>query len=301
MAGESLNTYKEFIIDANTNKGWQQYNSSVSSAGQMASYNTPLFNSASGFPNAAGWPNNYSSSDPILNFGSTSSDLGGVGTATNVLGWVMGGISATTGLLGLGAGIASLCKKDKSSNSPAEASDSTLARLVESANNYDKKSDKAAMQSTASSLTKQISNVDKKLNTAKQNKTTAEKTLANLSTQKNDWETKLSDFDTAKSGLESEITDIEGKISSLDPNSENYTEAKKALEEQKAAIEKQIKDNYSDAKRKQITDQITRIEKEEEKWNVTLAEANQDISQLPGEKKEAEKALKRLNKLIDRE
>lgn len=298
MTGESVKQYKQSAIDANSNKGWQLTYGKDNQTGwqvQQTGYNA-LF-PAVDYTKTAQWSQNLTT-DPILNYSSTSTDLGGVSDTLNVLTTVMGLTTAATGLLGLGSSIAALCKKDKSNTSSAGASDSTLARLIESANNYDKKSDTGQMQSTANALTQQIRNVDTKLNTAKQNKTTAEKTLANLSTQKNDYETKLSNFDTAKSELESGIIDIEGKISSLDPNSETYNEDKDGLEKEKAKKAKQIKDNYSDAKRKQITDQISRIEKEEEKWNVTLAEANQDISQLPQEKKEADKALKRLNKLI---
>lgn len=298
--GESLYKYKTGIIDANSNKGWPlTYGTDNPTGWQVQKTGNEALFPVTDYTKTAQWSQNLTS-DPILSYGATSTDLGGINTTTNILGYIVGGVSAATGLLGLGMGVASLCKKDSSNSSPADASDPTLARLVESANNYDKKSDKTAMASTASSLTQQIRNVDKKLNTAKQNKTTAEKTLANLSTQKNDWETKLSDFDTAKSGLESEIIDIEGQISSLDPNSETYEADKKKLEALKAEKEQQLKDNYSDSKRKQITDQITRIEKEEDKWNVTLATANQDIEQLPEEKKKAEKALERLNKLINK-
>lgn len=296
----SLYTYRDGI-DANSNKGWQQYNSSVSSASQMAAYNTPLFNSASGYPSVNGWPNNWTSSDPILNFGSTSTDLncGGSGF-TKVFGYISGGVAAATGLFGLGAGIAGLCKKDNSGNSSSEAADSTLASLVESANNYDKNSDKGAMQDTASCLTRQIENVDKKLDTAKLNKSTAEKTLTNLSKQKNDWETQLSTFDADKGQIEAEILDIESQIAALDPNSPNYQNDKNKLEKTKQEKENQLKTEFSNANRKKITDQITRIEKEEDKWKVTLAEANQDIEKLPSEKKSAQKALEKLNKLINK-
>ena len=298
MTGESLRAYNKDRIDANTNKGWQQYNPSVSSASQMAAYNTPLFNSASGYPSVNGWPNNWTSSDPILNFGSTSTDLncGGSGF-TNVLGYISGGLAAATGLLGLGAGIAGLCKKDKSGNSSTEAADSTLAGLTESANNYDKKSDKVAMQNTASCLGTQIRNATAKLNTAKRNKTTAETTLTNLSTQKNNWETKLSTFDAEKGILQADIIDIDGQIAALDP--ETDADKIRELETQKQEKQRQIDTNYSEAKRKEITDQITRIEQEEQKWQLTLAEANQDIAQLPGEISDADKALKRLNKFIN--
>ena len=294
----SLYTYRDGI-DANSNKGWQQYNSSVSSQSQMAAYNTPLFNSASGYPSVNGWPNNWTSSDPILNFGSTSTDLncGGSGF-TNVLGYITGGLAAATGLLGLGAGIAGLCKKDKSGSSSSEAADSTLASLVESANNYDKDSDQGAMQNTANCLAKQIDNVGKKLETAQRNKSTAERTLANYSKEKNDWEIKLSTFDADKGQIEADILDIDSQIAALDPKSPNYQNDKNKLEKTKQEKQDKLKTEYSDAKRKQITDQITRIEKEEDKWKVTLAEANQDIEKLPSEKKSAEKALKRLNKLI---
>lgn len=293
----SLYTYRD-SIDANSNKGWQQYNPSVSSASQMAAYNTPLFNRASGYPGVTNWPNNWVSSDPILNFGSTSSDLscGGNGFI-NTLGYITGGISALTSLVGLGTGIASLFKKDNGGSSSTEAADSTLAGLTETANNYDKKSNQKAMMDTSTSLQKQRDNANTRLATAYRNRSTAEATLTSLSGQKNYWAKQLETFDAGKGELIDQITDFQNKIDELNPG-ENYGAQKTELEGEIAKIQAQIDENYSEAKRKEITDQITSIEEQEQEWQLLIDEANKDIAQLPGEISEADKAIKRLNKLI---
>lgn len=293
--GASLKQFNSVInrkepnpLDMTTIKGTRQDSVSV--------FNAP-YTTYNGMPNV-NWCG-YNTYDPIaynacssLNQSTSSADE----NPTNWLAKVMGAISIVTVLTGLVKDTFGLFRGNKSDKAADTPTDSNLSSLVEDANNTNKKTSKTELQNIATNLTSQIQNAERNLNTAKRDKETAQNTATRLAGEKTNWSTQLSDFDSAKSTLESDILSLESQIDSM-PDGEAKTQAKAQLQEKK----NQLKTDYSDAKRKKITDQIDRLDTEIKKWEIKKAEAQDKIDNLPSEIKSAKKALEKINKKINKD
>ena len=268
----SLYTYRDGI-DANSNKGWQQYNSSVSSQSQMTAYNTPLFNSASGYPSVSGWPNNWTSSDPILNFGSTSTDLncGGNGFI-NTLGYITGGLAAATGLFGLGAGIASLCKKDKSEETQ------TVEDVANDAMKCDNKTKKDDV------LTK-AENINIKLKEIQERKKANNKIIGECQAQIEKKTEELKKMKKENANIDKEIETIKGNISKQESIIEENGKAIQGYEKEIAGYDKEISN---------LQKKLTK-----ETDNTKQTEIRNKITQLQNKKTTAEKNKERATKERD--
>lgn len=293
--GASLKQFNSVInrkepnpLDMTTIKGTRQDSVSV--------FNAP-YTTYNGMP-TVNW-NGYNTTDSILGTYTCGSVSGGSSSSSDTPWYMklMGIMTCATMALGLATSVKGLVdsfKGDKSSDA-SSATDSNLASLVADANNTDKKTSKSELQNIATNLTTQIQNAKRNLNTAKRDKETAQNTATRLAGEKTNWSTQLSDFDSAKSTLESDILSLESQIDSM-PDGEAKTQAQAQLQEKK----NQLKTEYSDAKRKKITDQIDRLDKEIKKWEIKKAEAQDKIDNLPSEIKSAEKALEKINKKINK-
>lgn len=249
--------------------------------------------------------NSASTKDPILNFGSTSSSISG-GGFLETMGKVASGITLFGGMAMTGLGIASAVKtlKGSKSSSDAPAADQNLSSLTETANNYDKKSDANAMLNTATNLTTAISTSKQKLSNAQRTSNTAQTTITNLNKSKVEQEGKLTDFITQKDSLQTSITSDKNALSDLknlpeDQRPADYATQVSTLERRISDNESKLKTEYSNEKQTQIENQIKRIEDDITKWTNTKLENDILIKQLPNEIKEAEKALKSLNKKLN--
>lgn len=216
----------------------------------------------------------------------------------------IGGLSAA---LPLGMGIFQIVKAfkgDKTQNSSAKA-DSNLSSLTETANNYNDKSDITSMQNTSMNLTTAIETANQKLNNAKRDFTTAETTLTNLSKEKTNYNNKLTTFDTNKDKLNTNLKTCKSELSKLKnlPAEQKLMgdDSKIAeLEKQIEAIENQLKTEFSDEKRADITNQISRIEKDIVDWTKRKQDAELIMNKIPSEIEKAKKAKKSLDEKIDK-
>lgn len=301
----SLNKYKNTLLTSGQPaNNWNRPNLDYHNGGRLESTNYETIKSTT--PKVY-W-NSYSSSDPILNFGSTSSSIKG-GNFLNTLGTIA---TVATGVAGFGVSVFSVVnavKASKSSssnsNSSTPAADENLSSLTNTANNYDKKSDVLAMSNTATNLKIAIETSQKKLNNAKRTSETAQKTITNLNTKKTEWDGKRTDFITKRDELETNLASDKGALEQLKSISESERTPEQTaqiakLEKSISDTEATLKKDYSDAKLKTIEDQIARIDKEIDKWTTTKLEADVLVKQLPNEIKEAQKALESLNKKINK-
>lgn len=318
MAGDSLNAYKRDMIDANTNKGWPlTYGTDNQKGWQVQQTGNNALFPVTDYTKTAQWNQNITS-DPILNFGSTSSDLGGVSTATNVLGWVMGGVSAATGLLGLGVGIASLCKKDDSNNAEkTETSNSALANATNEAKNCDKKTNKSKVGEVHSKLMENITKAGKRKDAKQGLVTSLEARIEKLSGEKEKLETELDNLKTTRADLDNQISDIDVQIDNLEkPEKQEgetdeayqarlntYNTKKKELEDQKAALKQQIKETCSDTIIKNKETAISNKDTDIEKATLDRDQAKIELTQIKNEIRDAKKEETRLKKLtgVDKE
>lgn len=302
MAPEnSLQNYKANLNSGNPSNNFNRPNLDYQNGGRLESTN---YNTIKNSTPKVSW-NNYSSSDPILNFGSTSSGVKGAGFV-NTLGTIA---TVATGVMGLGMSVfavANAVKASKSSsgsNSSVPAADQNLSSLTQTANNYDKKSDANSMLSTANNLKTAITTANQKLNNAKRTSETAQKTITNLNTQRTEYDTKRTDFITQRDSIETSLATNKGQLEQLEAIPEDQrtpadtakiAELKKSIDE----AENQLKTTYSDSELDKIEKQMERIDKEIDKWTTTKLEADIQVKQLPGEIKEAQKAYESLNKKI---
>ena len=251
--------------------------------------------------------NSYNTKDPILNFGSTSSNIGG-SNFIETLGTVATGLSLFGGIAMTGVSLASAIKSMKGNSNNVgnqQVADENLNSLTESANNYDKKSDPNAMLNTANNLTTAINTSKQKLNNAKRTVNTAETTITNLNKSKTEYESKLADFITNKDALETNVKTDENSLADLkalpeDQRPADYDQQVSTLENRIQENKRKLETEYSDAKQKQIEDQISRINDEIAKWTETKLENEIIVKQLPDEIKNAEKAKESLNKKIEK-
>ena len=224
--------------------------------------------------------------------------------AAEIASLTIGGLSAA---LPLGMGIFQIVKAfkgGKTQNSSAKA-DSNLSSLTETANNYNDKSDITSMQNTSMNLTTAIETANQKLNNAKRDFTTAETTLTNLSKEKTNYNNKLTTFDTNKDKLNTNLKTCKSELSKLKnlPAEQKLMgdDSKIAeLEKQIEAIENQLKTEFSDEKRADITNQISRIEKDIVDWTKRKQDAELIMNKIPSEIEKAKKAKKSLDEKIDK-
>lgn len=293
--GASLKQFNSVInrkepnpLDMTTIKGTRQDSVSV--------FNAP-YTTYNGMPKV-NW-NGYNTTDSILNpylcnTASTSSSSSSDTPWYVTLMGVMTGATMALGLVTSVKGLIDSFKSDKSSKAES-ASDSHLASLVDEADNVDKNTSKTELQNISQNLMTQKGNAERSLAAAKQTLNTAQSTLTRISGEKNDWETKLSTFDTDKGILEGEISNLQSQIDALPADDPQGKELTEQLNEKK----KELKEKYSDSKRKTITNQIDRLDKEFKEWSLRKAEAKDKVDNLPSEIKSAEKAIEKLNKRIN--
>lgn len=274
MTGDSVKQYKQSAIDANTNKGWPLTYGTDNKTGwqvQQTGYNA-LFPTVD-YTKTAQW-NQKLTSDPILNYGSTSTDLGGVSDTLNVLTTVMGGVTAITGLLGLGSSIAALCKKDSGDGSDNDFSkkenkeikkhtndtkktEAALSRNIETAESVNENTKPETVQKIVSNLISSVGTATTQKNDAILEKETATNTKATLEDEKTEIKAQIG-------GYQSEIATLTAKINDLEKtDTSNMTTAQK----------KEHKANLSQAK-----DDLKKAEKNKEKAEEDLRKKEREIN-----------------------
>lgn len=245
--------------------------------------------------------------DPTLNFGSTSSKIGGMGfleTTATVLTGLTGLATLATAGIGIAQGIKTL-KKSSSSSDTASASDQPLATLTQTAEEYDKKSDFNSMQNTATNLSTAIRTANTKLNNAKTNLASAEKKLTNLNSNKAKYAQQLETFNTEKDSIQTNLESHKNSLAQLEaiPEAERTPAQNAEINELKMVIqeeENELKTKYSDNRKRTLENEIIRIDDELQRCMSDIATYKNDIKQLPSEIKEAQKALEKLNKKINK-
>ena len=299
----SLNQYKGLLTSGQPANNFNRPNLDYKNGGRLEStnYNTIKASSPSIYWNA------YNTTDPILNFGDTSSSLKGGGfldflsDATNVI-TLLGG----TALTGVSLYSAIKAMKGSKNNSNVPAADSNLASLTQTAENYDKKSDYNAMMNTANNLRTAITTAQQKLKNAQNTLETATNTLTNLNKQKTDAENNLQTFITNKTEIETSISTDKIELQKLEniPADQRTPEQNTQIEQLKKRIqenENKLKTDYSDSKQKQLENTIQTLNDNIVKWENIKLENNILVKQLPTEIKDAQKAYENLNNKIEKQ
>lgn len=299
----SLNQYKGLLTSGQPANNFNRPNLDYKNGGRLEStnYNTIKASSPSIYWNA------YNTTDPILNFGDTSSSLSG-GDFLTTLGTISSVLSFAGGAAMTGLGIYSAIKAMKGSknNSNVPAADSNLASLTQTAENYDKKSDYNAMMNTANNLRTAIGTAQQKLNNAQNTLETATNTLTNLNKQKTDAENNLQTFITNKAEIETSISTDKIELQKLEniPADQRTPEQNTQIEQLKKRIqenENKLKTDYSDSKQKQLENTIQTLNDNIVKWENIKLENNILVKQLPAEIKDAQKAYENLNNKIEKQ
>lgn len=299
----SLNQYKGLLTSGQPANNFNRPNLDYKNGGRLEStnYNTIKASSPSIYWNA------YNTTDPILNFGDTSSDLNG-GNFLSALSDIASCVTLVGGIAMTGFGIASAVKtlKGSKSNSNVPAADSNLASLTQTAENYDKKSDYNAMMNTANNLRTAITTAQQKLKNAQNTLETATNTLTNLNKQKTDAENNLQTFITNKTEIETSISTDKIELQKLEniPADQRTPEQNTQIEQLKKRIqenENKLKTDYSDSKQKQLENTIQTLNDNIVKWENIKLENNILVKQLPTEIKDAQKAYENLNNKIEKQ
>lgn len=299
----SLNQYKGLLTSGQPANNFNRPNLDYKNGGRLEStnYNTIKASSPSIYWNA------YNTTDPILNFGDTSSDLNG-GNFLSALSDIASCVTLVGGIAMTGFGIASAVKtlKGSKSNSNVPAADSNLASLTQTAENYDKKSDYNAMMNTANNLRTAITTAQQKLKNAQNTLETATNTLTNLNKQKTDAENNLQTFITNKTEIETSISTDKIELQKLEniPADQRTPEQNTQIEALKKRIqenENKLKTDYSDSKQKQLENTIQTLNDNIVKWENIKLENNILVKQLPTEIKDAQKAYENLNNKIEKQ
>lgn len=299
----SLNQYKGLLTSGQPANNFNRPNLDYKNGGRLEStnYNTIKASSPSIYWNA------YNTTDPILNFGNTSSDLNG-GNFLSALSDIASCVTLVGGIAMTGFGIASAVKtlKGSKSNSNVPAADSNLASLTQTAENYDKKSDYNAMMNTANNLRTAITTAQQKLKNAQNTLETATNTLTNLNKQKTDAENNLQTFITNKTEIETSISTDKIELQKLEniPADQRTPEQNTQIEQLKKRIqenENKLKTDYSDSKQKQLENTIQTLNDNIVKWENIKLENNILVKQLPTEIKDAQKAYENLNNKIEKQ
>ncbi len=299
----SLNQYKGLLTSGQPANNFNRPNLDYKNGGRLEStnYNTIKASSPSIYWNA------YNTTDPILNFGDTSSDLNG-GNFLSALSDIASCVTLVGGIAMTGFGIASAVKtlKGSKSNSNVPAADSNLASLTQTAENYDKKSDYNAMMNTANNLRTAITTAQQKLKNAQNTLETATNTLTNLNKQKTDAENNLQTFITNKTEIETSISTDKIELQKLEniPADQRTPEQNTQIEQLKKRIqenENKLKTDYSDSKQKQLENTIQTLNDSIVKWENIKLENNILVKQLPTEIKDAQKAYENLNNKIEKQ
>lgn len=248
--------------------------------------------------------NKYSSKDPITVFGSTSGSLKGqnfISTLSNVASiFTLVGGAAVTGL-SIAAAVKSMKGSKNNSNTPS--ADANLAGLTQKANNLDKKSNLDDIGDLQAELIKAKGTAQKELTHAEGVVKTATITLNNLHKQKTEAKQQLTDFKLAKEELTSSIQTNETQLSELEsiPEDQRTPEINKQINDLRQNIstaKEKLKNEYSDAKQKQMENNIQSLEDRITKMTNLKLENEILLKQLPAEIQEADKAIERLNSLM---
>lgn len=241
----------------------------------------------------------------------TDSILSGMGnTSTKIKG--QGFIEGATSVLTLvmtGFGIYQCAKamkqqvKSGSNQGEAAPADQNLSSLTQTADSYDKKSDKTAMGNTAESLISAIKTAKDKESEAKRRFAETETSITNLDKDKTKFVGQLNDLKSQKTDLTTNLNKYKYSLSTLEaiPEEQRTPEQKTQIEQLKTIVDKEEKAiKANEEKQKTIENQIIRIAREMEELNTRKAQYKQQMETLPGEIKDAEKALEKLNKRINK-
>lgn len=253
--------------------------------------------------------NSYNTKDPILNFGSTSTDISGSGFIETV-GKIASGISLFGGIAMTGLGIANAVKTMKAANSNQSASGvdnfSRKERKEINNNTTDSNDEMQALDSaitTAESLVDSdnieevkkghenimasITNAQKAQNEALRNKESAEKT-------RDGWSTKKTTEQNNYNKLLNQKTSINSKLEALKKtDTSNMSDAEKsALKEEIAQYEKDLKEIEKQLKKSKET--IEEYDKQIAKYQQIVDNNTQVINSLSANIKSAQNLEKQL-------
>lgn len=303
MSNNSLKQYNQnFLTNAgNPSNNFSRPNLNPNNGGLLEFTNVGNVLNGTQKYNKYDWYTQYTK-DPILNFGSTSTNIsGGSNTFANVLGVITGLFSA--GLM-IFQGV-SLFKSSKTNTTAQNSVDENLSSLTERANGYEKDSDLSSMQNTAINIRSAITTAQTRLDNAKRGKLEAETKITNLNSQKEEFRNQLDDFKTGKAELETNIESDKTALAELEaiPEEQRTPEQTQKITQLKTKIQEQedtLKKEYSDNKQKTLENQIIRIDKEIQEWTKKQEEYEEELKRLPAEIKEAESAEKKLRKKINK-
>lgn len=303
MSNNSLKQYNQnFLTNAgNPSNNFSRPNLNPNNGGLLEFTNVGNVLNGTQKYNKYDWYTQYTK-DPILNFGSTSTNIsGGSNTFANVLGVITGLFSA--GLM-IFQGV-SLFKSSKTNTTAQNSVDENLSSLTERANGYEKDSDLSSMQNTAINIRSAIRTAQTRLDNAKRGKLEAETKITNLNSQKEEFRNQLDDFKTGKAELETNIESDKTALAELEaiPEEQRTPEQTQKITQLKTKIQEQedtLKKEYSDNKQKTLENQIIRIDKEIQEWTKKQEEYEEELKRLPAEIKEAESAEKKLRKKINK-
>ena len=249
--------------------------------------------------------NKYSSKDPITVFGSTSGSLKGqnfISTLSNVASiFTLVGGAAVTGL-SIAAAIKSAKGSKNNSNTPS--ADENLAGLTQKANNLDKKSKLKDIGDMQKELINAQGTAQKQLTHAEGAVKTATTTLNNLNKEITEAKQQLTDFKFAKEELKTSITTNENQLSQLEsiPEDQRTPEINQQIKDLRQNIttaKEKLKNEYSDAIEKQKENNIQSLQDRITKMTNLKLENEILVKQLPSEIQEADKAIKKLNDLME--
>lgn len=250
----------------------------------------------------------YTSDSILSGMGNTSTNIKGQGFIegfTKVLTVLTGvGTLAMTGF-GVAQGVKAMKQQVKSGSNQGEAApaDQNLSSLTQTADSYDKKSDKTAMGNTAESLISAIKTAKDKESEAKRRFAETETSITNLDKDKTKFVGQLNDLKSQKTDLTTNLNKYKYSLSTLEaiPEEQRTPEQKTQIEQLKTIVDKEEKAiKANEEKQKTIENQIIRIAREMEELNTRKAQYKQQMETLPGEIKDAEKALEKLNKRINK-
>ena len=133
---------------------------------------------------------------------------------------------------------------------------------------------------------------------------TATTTLNNLNKQITEAKQQLTDFKLAKEQLKTSITTNENQLSQLEsiPEDQRTPEINKQINDLRQNIstaKEKLKNDYSDAKQKQMENNIQSLQDRITEMTNLKLENEILVKQLPSEIQEADKAIKKLNDLME--
>ena len=273
----SLTKYKNTLVTSgNSGNNWNRPNLNPNNGGRLQSTSTiEIFGNAPKID----W-NGYSSSDPILNWNSTSTNLGSGDTLANIAKWGTVALAGGFGIYSLTNGIMNFVKARKAK------------KAAQNEENYKKATgDVTSTPQQGSGSIKDISNMD----------------IKQLEIYKGELESSIAKNKELAASKESNIQTQEGVVNSakaeVDKAKDNWKAAKKTTGEKTAAFNK-ANEEYEDAKKattkarnnyKKITEDISSL-----KRNIDAAEAaGEDTTQMKAQLRQMEAQQKQAKAAVE--